>query len=157
MLDAAPERPQPIDHDVIDALGAAADEGDLTRLVDSVGRRRCRGAARRSWCGCQPRGMEGITLIRAMLRRMALLARLRAEVERGNEPSAPSWRQHGKSLFWKEKDGIERQLRRWRADLLAKAMTRLVRRRAAGQGVGRRRPGRGRRGIVRDLPRRRRG
>ena len=36
-LDAAPERPQPLDHDALDAVGAAAEEGDLSRLVDSVG------------------------------------------------------------------------------------------------------------------------
>jgi DNA polymerase-3 subunit delta len=32
----------------------------------------------------------------------------------------------GKSLFWKEKDEVGRQLARWRADLLAKAMSRLL-------------------------------
>ncbi len=36
MLDASPEAPRPLDHDVVDALGAGSDEGDLTRLVDSV-------------------------------------------------------------------------------------------------------------------------
>ena len=43
--DASPEAPKPLDHDVVDALGAAADEGDLSRLVDSVAGRR-RGRAR---------------------------------------------------------------------------------------------------------------
>ena len=32
----------------------------------------------------------------------------------------------GKSLFWKEKDAIERQVARWRSDLLAKAVGRLI-------------------------------
>ena len=70
-------------------------------------------------------GQEGITLLRAMLRRISLLARLRAEVEQGSSPAAVM-ASSGKSLFWKEKDEVGRQLGRWRADLLAKAMTRLV-------------------------------
>lgn len=122
-LDAALETPKALDHDAVDALGAAADEGDLSRLVesalggDSAGLEAEMGRLRAE-------GVEGIPLVRAMLRRMALLARLRAEVEQGSSPSAVMASQ-GKSLFWKEKDGIERQLRRWPAALIAKAMTRL--------------------------------
>ena len=70
-------------------------------------------------------GQEGITLIRAMLRRMALLARLRAEVEQGNSVGAVM-ASAGKSLFWREKDAIGRQLGRWRSGLIAKAMSRLL-------------------------------
>jgi DNA polymerase-3 subunit delta len=32
----------------------------------------------------------------------------------------------GKAIFFKEKDGIEQQLRRWRPALIAKALTRLA-------------------------------
>ena len=32
----------------------------------------------------------------------------------------------GKSLFWKEKDKVELQVARWRSDLLAKAVGRLI-------------------------------
>ena len=53
-----------------------------------------------------------------------MLARLRAEVEQGSSPAAVMASQ-GKSLFWKEKEAVERQFRRWRPDLIAKAMTRL--------------------------------
>jgi DNA polymerase-3 subunit delta len=69
---------------------------------------------------------------------MALLTRLRAEVERGSSVSAVMASQ-GKSLFWKEKDNVERQVGRWRADLLAKAMSRLLdaeRQVKASGGVG---------------------
>ena len=86
-----------------------------------------------------------------MLRRMALLARLRAEVEQGSSPAAVM-ASSGKSLFWKEKDEVGRQLGRWRADLLAKAMARLLeaeRQVKASGGIG---PAGGGRGIVRDLP-----
>jgi DNA polymerase-3 subunit delta len=73
-----------------------------------------------------------------MLRRMSLLARLRAEVEQGSSPAAVM-ASSGKSLFWKEKDEVGRQLGRWRSDLLAKAMARLVeaeRQVKASGGVG---------------------
>ncbi|MFL6862403.1 MAG: DNA polymerase III subunit delta [Allosphingosinicella sp.] len=123
-LDAAPERPQPLDHDAIDAVGAAAEEGDLSRLVDSVGS----GDARRLAAELgrlSSEGVEGIPLIRAMLRRMSLLARMRAQVERGNSVDAVMASQ-GKSLFWKEKPAIARQLGRWRGELLAKSVSRLV-------------------------------
>jgi DNA polymerase-3 subunit delta len=123
-LDAAPDRPQPLDHDALDAVGAAAEEGDLSRLVDSVGG----GDAKRLAAELgrlSSEGIEGIPLIRAVLRRMGLLARLRAQVERGNSVDAVMASQ-GKSLFWKEKPAIAQQLGRWRADLLAKSVSRLV-------------------------------
>jgi DNA polymerase-3 subunit delta len=70
-------------------------------------------------------GIEGIPLIRAVLRRMSLLSRLRAQVERGSSPEAVMASQ-GKSLFWKEKDAIGRQLARWRSDALARSVSRLL-------------------------------
>jgi len=120
---ASPEAPQPVDHDVVDALGAAADEGDMARLVDSAASGNA-AALEAELVRLHAEGLEGITLIRAMLRRMALLARLRAEVEAGSEPGAVM-ASAGKSIFFREKDGIERQLRRWPSELIAKAMTRL--------------------------------
>jgi DNA polymerase-3 subunit delta len=121
---ASPVAPRPIDHDVIDAIGAGADEGDLSRLVDSVAGGDAAGLET-ELSRLRAEGLEGITLLRAMLRRMTLLTRLRAEVERGNSVSAVMT-SSGKSLFWKEKDNVERQVGRWRSDLLAKAMSRLL-------------------------------
>ena len=122
--DASPEAPQPADHDALDAVGAAGGEGDLSRLVDAVvgGDADALGA---ELPRLRAEGLEGIVLVRAMLRRMALLARLRAEVERGNSVGAVM-ASAGKSLFWKEKDAVAAQLGRWRADLVAKAIGRLA-------------------------------
>ena len=120
---ATPESPREADHDVVDALGAASDEGDLSKLVEHV----AGGDATEleaELVRLRAEGLEGIILIRAMLRRVALLARLRAEVEQGSSPSAVM-ASSGKSLFWREKPSIEIQLRRWRSELIAKAMTRL--------------------------------
>jgi DNA polymerase-3 subunit delta len=123
-LDAAPDRPQPLDHDSIDAVGAAAEEGDLSRLVDSVGSGNAQ-LLTAELMRLAGEGIEGIPLLRAVLRRMSLLARLRAQVERGASVDAVM-ASHGKSLFWKEKPAIAQQLGRWRADLLAKSVSRLV-------------------------------
>jgi DNA polymerase-3 subunit delta len=135
--EASPEAPKPIDHDVVDALGAGSDEGDLSRLIDSAAGGDP-AALEAELVRLHAEGQEGITLIRAMLRRMAVLARLRAEVEQGSSVSAVM-AASGKSLFWKEKDAIGGQLMRWRADLLAKAISRLVeaeRQVKAAGGVG---------------------
>jgi DNA polymerase III subunit delta len=123
-VDAAPERPQPADHEALDAVGTVAEEGDLSRLVDSVadGRPEELETELQRLAG---QGAEGIRLTRAMLRRMVLLARLRAEVDRGSSPAAVMASQ-GKALFWKDKDSVAAQLRRWPSALLAKSVSRLL-------------------------------
>ena len=123
-LDASPAAPATLDHDVVDALGAAADEGDLGRLADSAISGDA-AALESELARLRTMGMEGVTLIRALLRRMALLARLRAEVDAGRSPGAVM-ASSGKSFFFKEKERIEAQLRRWPSDLIAKAITRLA-------------------------------
>ena len=123
-LDSSPDSPRPLDHDTVDAVGAGSDEGDLSRLVDSV----AGGDAAKleeELVRLRSEGVEGISLIRAMLRRMALLARLRAEVEQGKSPAAVM-ASAGKALFWKEKGSVERQLARWRSELIAKSVSRLI-------------------------------
>jgi DNA polymerase-3 subunit delta len=123
-VDARPEAPKPLEHDAIDAVGAAAEEGDLSRLVDSVAGGNA-AMLQAELFRLRSEGIEGIPLVRALLRRMSLLARLRAQVEKGNSPDAVMASSR-KSLFWKEKEAIGRQLARWRADLLAKSLTRLL-------------------------------
>lgn len=123
-LDAAPERPKPLDHEALDAVGAAAEEGDLSRLVDSVGNGNA-ALLQAELLRLAGEGVEGIPVIRAVLRRMTLLARLRAQVERGSSPDAVMASQ-GKSLFWKEKESIGRQLSRWRPEALARSVSRLL-------------------------------
>jgi DNA polymerase-3 subunit delta len=123
-VDADPAQPRALEHEALDAVGASAEEGDLSRLVD------CVSAGKPDQLGAElsrlaSEGIEGIPLIRAVLRRMILLARLRGEVERGNSVGAVM-ASHGKSLFWKEKDAVAQQVGRWRSDLLAKSVSRLV-------------------------------
>ena len=123
--DASPEAPKPIDHDAVDAVGAGSDEGDLGQLVDAALGGDLRGLER-ELARLRAQGIEGISLLRpALLRRMALLARLRAQVEQGNSVSAVM-ASAGKSLFWKEKDAVAEQVARWRAELIAKVTSRLI-------------------------------
>lgn len=123
-LDSGPERPQPLDHDALDAVSAASEEGDLSRLVDSVGSGNA-DMLQAELLRLSGQGIDGIPLIRAVLRRMVLLSRLRAAVERGGSVEAVMASQ-GKALFWKEKPSISRQVARWRGPLLAKSVSRLV-------------------------------
>ncbi len=123
-VDAAPERPQPLEHEAVDAVGADAGEADLSRLVESVGSGNVE-LLQDELTRLESEGVEGIPIIRAVLRRMSLLARLRAEVERGNSVDAVMASQ-GKSLFWKEKPAVSQQLGRWRSDLIARSIGRLL-------------------------------
>jgi DNA polymerase-3 subunit delta len=56
---------------------------------------------------------------------MTLLAKLRAEVDSGSSVDAVM-ASSGRGIFWQEKDAVARQLGKWRADLIAKAIERLV-------------------------------
>lgn len=123
-LDAAPDSPRPLDHDALDLLSAAAEEGDLSRLVDAVSGGDPTALAA-ELLRLSSEGIDGIVLIRAVLRRLLLLSKLRAEVERGNSVSTVM-ASHGKAIFWKEKDGVGRQLGRWRPELLARGIGRLL-------------------------------
>lgn len=122
-VDAAPDRPQEIDHAALDALGAAVDEGDLSRLVDAVlsGRPDATDTELASLAG---EAIEGVPVVRALLRRLLLLAQLRAETARGDSIDAVM-ASSGKSLFWKEKPEVARQLVRWSPEALDRAIARL--------------------------------
>lgn len=123
--DASPDSPRAIERDSFDAIGAASEEGDLSRLVDSVGSGNSE-LLQAELMRLRSEGIEGIPLIRAVLRRMYLLTKLRAEVEAGNSASAVMASPAAKSIFWKEKDAVAAQLGRWRSDLLAKSVSRLL-------------------------------
>lgn len=123
-LDADAASPVAVDADAIDAIGAARDEGDASSLVDHVFDGNAAGA-QGELTRLRSEGTEGITLIRAALRRALLLARLRVRVERGEAPSAVL-AANSKSLWGKDKDGVSRQLPGWPADRLQRCVSRLV-------------------------------
>src|SRR5205085_10758071 len=114
------ERPKPLEHEALDAVGAAAEEGDLSRLVESVGAGD-QATLKSELLRLGSEGIEGIPLLRAMLRRMLLLSGLRAQVEVGSRVDSVMASQ-GKSILWMEKEAVDSQLARRSYDLLAKVV-----------------------------------
>jgi DNA polymerase III subunit delta len=121
--DASPEHPREADHGMIDAISADVGEADLTRFVDAVlGGQEA--LLERELARLAGEGQEGIPLVRALLRRLLPMAAARAEVERGVSPAAAADKV-GRVLFWKEKNAIARDVGRWPASRLARAIERL--------------------------------
>jgi DNA polymerase-3 subunit delta len=121
-LDASPETPKVLGHDVLDAVGAESAEGnhgrigdcaldgDLSALYDEFDR-----------AALAPN--EVIPVVRALQRRLLQLAPMRARIERGERPDAVLT-SLGKALFWKDKPLVGRLLRTWNAARLAELVER---------------------------------
>jgi len=115
-LDAAPDRPQPLDHEAIDAVGADMGETSLTRLADlALAGETAQLAAELAQA---PAGVEPIPVIRALQRRLLQIAPARARVEQGERTDAVM-ASIERSLFFKDKDLVGDLLRRWDAKGLA--------------------------------------
>jgi DNA polymerase-3 subunit delta len=69
-------------------------------------------------------GPEAVPILRALQRRLLMLAPHRARVERGERVDAVMTSM-GKALFWKDKSLIERLLSAWPAERLAEAASRV--------------------------------
>lgn len=122
--DATPDHPREVGHEALDALGAAVQEGDMGRLVDAVldGRMEAIEAALSELAAD---GIEGIPLVRALLRRLLQLGQFRAEMK-GIRSASDVMATLGKTLFWKDKEAIGRQLSRWQPDKIDTAIARLT-------------------------------
>ena len=120
-LDAAPDRPHRVDHDSLNALAANADEGDLSRLANVVLSGDLVTLDRE--LTQLAKGLAGIPLLRAVLQRLMLLARLRADVERGSSAQSVIAKA-GRAIFWKDKAIITDQVERWHSDALVIAIKR---------------------------------
>lgn len=115
-LGASPERPVPADSEVLAAIGAGNEGewvgvGDLALAGDL---RKVAGELERA-----PAGAEPVTVVRALQRRLVMLARLRARVERGQSVDA-AMASMGKALFFKDKDLVARLLGQWSSGRLAR-------------------------------------
>lgn len=122
-VDAAPDRPMPIEHDMLDALGAASQEGDLSRLTQAVfGGEPAQTDAELARLASE--GIEGVPVLRALGRRALLLAQLRAQMAAGDSVDRVM-ETAGKAVFWKERDATAQALGRWTPEALATAATRL--------------------------------
>jgi DNA polymerase III subunit delta len=123
-LDAAPERPTEGNMAAFDAISAGNGEGELSRLIDAVMDGQPALAAR-EMAVLEEEGVDGIALIRAMNKRVQLITRFAAEVASGQSVENVMERA-GKSLFWKDKMPVQRQLKRWAPARLATAADRLL-------------------------------
>lgn len=122
-LDASSDTPAEVEHATLDALGAAIEEGDLSRLVDAaLGGDGAAIDAELTSLACE--GIEGVPVLRALLRRLAMLAPMRAEVAAGN--SVDTVVNNARALFWKDKPAVTRQLSRWTPETIATATARLL-------------------------------
>ncbi len=118
--DAVPGSPKPVDRDVLDEIGAGA-EGDWMRLgdlalsgrLDELGRELEHSAS----------DAEPISVLRALQRRLLMLAPIRARVDRGERPH-DAVTSAGKSVFWKDKEIVARMVSLWDSKALARVLER---------------------------------
>jgi DNA polymerase-3 subunit delta len=118
--DATPESPKQVERDTLDEIGAGA-EGDWMRLgdlalagdVDRLSHELVVSAA----------DAEPITVVRALQRRLLMLAPIRAKVDRGARPH-DAVTSAGKSVFWKDKDLITRLISLWDSKALGRVLER---------------------------------
>ena len=116
-LDAAPDRPKDLSHDIVDLLGADSGAGDMMRLGDLA----LAGRASDLLDELDRVALasnEAIPVVRALQRRLLQLAGLRARVEQGQSVDAVMTSM-GKALFWKDKGFVQQLLAGWSAERLA--------------------------------------
>lgn len=111
-LDASTSRPRPLDQAAIDAVGADFGDGDLQRLGDLALSGEVTAVADGLAAISSP--AQAIPILRALQRRLLMLAPARAKLERGERPE-DVMASMGKSLFWKDKTLFAAMLRRWSA------------------------------------------
>jgi DNA polymerase-3 subunit delta len=122
-LAAEPSAPRELDHETVDLLGADSAEADLMRLGDLALAGRMEELLHE--LGRLPHGgTEAIPVLRALQRRLLMLAPLRARIEQGESIDAVMTSM-GKALFWKDKPLIQRLLSSWSAERLAEAAARV--------------------------------
>ena len=122
-VDAAPDRPREADESALDAIGAELAEADTSALVNAVMSGDLPAVAHE--LNAVDADNHWIPALRALQRRLILLARLRGEVDRGKSPSAVTSAM-GKALFYKDQAPVTAQLTRWPSARLATASSRLL-------------------------------
>jgi DNA polymerase-3 subunit delta len=123
-IDASPHSPKELDHDALDAVGADHSEGNLLRLADLALSGELRELA--DELARLPDAVDGIPVVRALQRRLLMLAPARARIERGERLDAVM-ASIGKALFFKDKALVRKLLDAWDADRLATASERAAR------------------------------
>lgn len=119
-LDAGPESPAEVDRDVLAAIGAG-NEGDWLRLGDLA---LAGDLAQLTYeLDAVAADAEPITVLRALQRRLAVLAPIRARVDSGERPH-DAVTSAGKSVFWKDKNLVAKLVTLWDSKALARVLER---------------------------------
>lgn len=122
-LDAAPDRPAEATHEAIAAIAAQAAEEDIGALVNAVMGGDTAKLLRELRILAQLGTSEG-SVLWALLRRAHLLAAIRATFDHdGNMDAAMA--SAGRAVFWKDKAAVQRQVRLWSAEGIARVIQRL--------------------------------
>lgn len=114
--DASPQRPATVEVAAFEALSAETGEENVGGLINQVMGGELR-AVGRELAVARDMGVDAIRIIRALQRRVALLASLRSKVDGGSNASAVV--KATRSIFWKEADDFVKQLGRWPSTRLA--------------------------------------
>jgi DNA polymerase-3 subunit delta len=114
--DASPQSPKELDRDAVEAVGAELTEGNAMALADIALSGELRELA--DELARLSHAADAIPIVRALQRRLLMLAPARARIERGDRPDAVM-ASLGKSLFWKDKALVEKLLRVWDSKGLA--------------------------------------
>jgi DNA polymerase-3 subunit delta len=115
-IDASPQGPRELDHEAVDAVGAEMETGGFPRLADLALAGELGELAEE--LARLPGAAEGIPAVRALHRRLLMLAPARARIERGDQLDAVM-ASFGKSLFFRDRDMVAKLLRLWDAKGLA--------------------------------------
>lgn len=115
-IDASPQSPKELSPDAVEAVGAELTEGNLPRLADLALAGELKELS--DELARLPHAAEAIPIVRALQRRLLMLAPARARIERGDSSNAVMT-SLGKSLFWKDKTLVDKLLRLWDAKALA--------------------------------------
>ncbi|MFD1610663.1 DNA polymerase III subunit delta [Sphingomonas tabacisoli] len=118
-LDASEDSVRELDGTALDALGAGEGESSSGVLIDAVLTGQGRTAVE-ELKALSEGGEDGIPLVRAALRRLLQLAALRSDADRTSIGEAT------KAVFFKEKDVVAAELRRWNSPDLAMLVDRIT-------------------------------
>jgi DNA polymerase-3 subunit delta len=117
---ASPESPRPVDRETLDEIGAGA-EGDWMRLGDlalSGELGRLSQELEASAADADP-----VAVLRALQRRLMMLAPISARVDRGARPH-DAVTSAGRAVFWKDKELVARLVSLWDSKALERAFER---------------------------------
>jgi DNA polymerase-3 subunit delta len=116
-VDASPETPKELDHEAVDAIGTGTSEGEFLRLADLALGGELEALAD-ELSRLSSGGSQAVPVVRALQRRLMMLAPARSRIERG-ETLDGAMTSLGKALFWKDKALVAKLLTLWDAKGLA--------------------------------------